>query len=78
MCYLLLLALKVWHGMIRVDRRSYGSLWAFIAILLAAGWASYGLIGDGSTLFLTLMVVATIILGGGAAVLLRSRDSSDT
>jgi hypothetical protein len=64
--------------MIRVDRRSYGSIWGLIAILLAAGWAAYGLIGGGSELFLTLMVVATIILGGGAAVLLRPRDSSDS
>jgi hypothetical protein len=63
--------------MIRVDRRSYGSLWAFIAILLAAGWAAYGLIGGGNAIFLTLMVVATIILGGGAAVLVRPRDSND-
>jgi hypothetical protein len=64
--------------MIRVDRRSYTSVWAFIAILLAAGWAAYGLIGGGNPIFLTLMVVATIILGGGAAVLIRPRDSSDT
>ena len=64
--------------MIRVDRRSYGSIWAFIAILLAAGWAAYGLIGGGNPIFLTLMVVATIILGGGAAVLVRPRDSSDS
>ena len=64
--------------MIRVDRRSYGSIWAFIAILLAAGWAAYGLIGGGNAIFLTLMVVATIILGGGVAVLVRPRDSGDT
>jgi hypothetical protein len=64
--------------MIRVDRRSYTSIWALIAILLAAGWAAYGIIGGGNPIFLTLMVVATIILGGGAAVLVRTRDSSDT
>ena len=64
--------------MIRVDRRSYASIWAFIAILLAAGWAAYGIIGGGNPIFLTLMVVATIILGGGVAVLVRPRDSSDT
>jgi hypothetical protein len=64
--------------MIRVDRRSYTSIWALIAILLAAGWAAYGIIGGGNPIFLTLMVVATIILGGGAAVLVRARDSSDT
>ncbi len=62
--------------MIRVDRRSYGSIWGLIAIVLAAGWAAYGLIGGGNQVFLALMVVATILLGGGAAVLLRSRDSS--
>jgi hypothetical protein len=64
--------------MIRVDRRSYGSIWALIALVLAAGWAAYGLIGDGNTVFLTLMVVASIILAGGAAVLLRPRDTSET
>jgi len=64
--------------MIRVDRRSYTSIWAFIAILLAAGWAAYGLIGEGNAIFLTLMVVATIILGGGVAVLVRPRDSNET
>jgi hypothetical protein len=64
--------------MIRVDRRSYTSIWALIAILLAAGWAAYGIIGGSNPIFLTLMVVATIILGGGAAVLVRPRDSSDT
>ena len=64
--------------MIRVDRRSYTSIWAFIAILLAAGLAAYGIIGGSNPIFLTLMVVATIILGGGAAVLVRPRDSRDT
>jgi hypothetical protein len=70
--------MKECDGMIRVDRRSYTSIWALIAILLAAGWAAYGIIGGGNPIFLTLMVVATIILGGGAAVLVRARDSSDT
>ncbi|HEY7091836.1 MAG TPA: hypothetical protein VH393_01565, partial [Ktedonobacterales bacterium] len=70
--------LKECDGMIRVDRRSYTSIWALIAILLAAGWAAYGIIGGGNPIFLTLMVVATLILGGGAAVLVRTRDSSDT
>jgi hypothetical protein len=70
--------MKECDGMIRVDRRSYTSIWALIAVLLAAGWAAYGIIGGGNPIFLTLMVVATIILGGGAAVLVRPRDSSDT
>jgi hypothetical protein len=70
--------MKECDGMIRVDRRSHTSIWALIAILLAAGWAAYGIIGGGNPIFLTLMVVATIILGGGAAVLVRARDSSDT
>jgi hypothetical protein len=64
--------------MIRVDRRSYRSIWAFVAILLAAGWAAYGLIGSGNAIFLTLMVVATIIVGGGIAVLVRPRDANET
>jgi hypothetical protein len=63
--------------MIRVDRRSYGSIWGLVVILLAAGWAAYGLIGNGDTLFLTIMVVATIVLAGGVAVLVRPRDAQD-
>jgi hypothetical protein len=70
--------MKECDGMIRVDQRSYRSIWAFVAILLAAGWAAYGLIGGGNAIFLTLMVVATIILGGGVAVLVRTRDSNET
>jgi hypothetical protein len=70
--------MKECDGMIRVDRRSHTSIWALIAILLAAGWAAYGIIGGGNPIFLTLIVVATIILGGGAAILVRSRDSSDS
>jgi hypothetical protein len=64
--------------MIRVDRRSYGSIWALIALLLAAGWAAYGIVGGGNTIFLTFMVVATIILAGGAALLVRPRDANET
>jgi hypothetical protein len=63
--------------MIRVDRRSYGSIWGLVVILLAAGWAAYGLIGNGDTLFLTIMVVATIVLGGGVAMLVRSKNAQD-
>lgn len=39
--------------MFQVDRQVYGALWGFCAVLLAAGWAAYGLLGGG-TVFLTV------------------------
>jgi len=44
--------------------------WAFLSIVLAAGWAAYGIL-DGGKVFLAVMVVASMILGGGMAVLRR-------
>jgi len=48
------------------------SWWAFISIVLGAGWAAYGIL-DGGKLFLAAMVAATMILGGGMAVLGRRK-----
>jgi hypothetical protein len=49
------------------------SWWAFIAIVLGAGWAAYGIL-DGGKVFLAVMVAASMILGGGMAVLSRRSD----
>ncbi len=59
----------------RIGQSTYRSIWLAVALLLAAGWAAYGLVGKGSSAFLAAMVIASIILGGGTALLLRpSRD----
>ena len=44
--------------------------WAFIGIVLGAGWAAYGILGGGKV-FLAVMVAASMILGSGMAVLSR-------
>ena len=59
--------------MIEVQPQTRTAIFGLVAIILAAGWAAYGLIGDSNQLFLTIMVVLTILLGAGAAVLVRAR-----
>jgi hypothetical protein len=62
--------------MIRVDTQTYGAIWAFVAIVIGAGWAAFGILGNDNQVFLAVMVVITMILGGGTAVLLRRRSLS--
>ena len=59
--------------MIEVDPRVRSSLWGLIGIVLGAGWVAYGLAGNGSRVFLTVMVVLSIVLVGLATFVLRSR-----
>ena len=54
-----------------IERSAYRTIWLAVAVLLAAGWAAYGLVGNDSSAFLVAMVIATIVLGGGTALLLR-------
>lgn len=58
--------------MFQVDRQVYSALWGFCGVLMAAGWAAYGLL-EGGTVFLTVMVVLSIVLFGGMAVLVKRR-----
>jgi len=58
--------------MIEVDPRTRSSLYGLIGIILAAGWVAYGTLGGGQV-FLTIMLVLTIVLGGVATFLFRSR-----
>ena len=51
-------------------REPQKSWWALTAIVLGAGWAAYGIL-DGGKVFLAVMVAATMILGGGTAMLSR-------
>jgi hypothetical protein len=47
-----------------------------VGLLLAAGWALYGIAANDNKGFLAVMVVLSILLGGGTAVLVRPRDPS--
>jgi hypothetical protein len=60
--------------MIEVDPRTRSAIWGLIAIILAAGWAAFGLLGGGQV-FLTIMVVLSILLVGVATFLVRTRIS---
>jgi hypothetical protein len=59
--------------MIEVDPRVRSSLWGLFGIVLGAGWVAYGLVGNGSRAFLTILVVSSIVLVGVATFVLRSR-----
>jgi hypothetical protein len=61
--------------MIQVDPRTRSSIWSLIAVLLAAGWAAYGLLGGGQ-IFLTIMVVLSIAGFGVAAAIFQVRKPS--
>lgn len=62
--------------MIEVDPRTRSSIMGLTAIILGAGWVAYGLLGNGNTVFLAIMLILTILLGAGAVFLVRSRTSS--
>lgn len=59
--------------MIQVEKQQYGTIWAIIGLVLAAGWVAFGMLGNGNTVFLTVMVILSLVLGGGAAIVLRAR-----
>jgi hypothetical protein len=58
--------------MFRIDPRAHSAVWGLIVIVLGAGWATLGLTG-GNRVFLTVMVVLSIVLVGGAIALLGRR-----
>ena len=62
--------------MIEVDPRIRSSLIGLMAIIIGAGWVAYGLLGDGNKVFLTIMLVLTILLGSGVIFFVRGRTSS--
>ena len=62
--------------MIEVDPRTRSSLYGLFGIILGAGWVAYGLAGNGSRTFLTVMVVLSMLLVGIATFVLRSRKAS--
>ena len=62
--------------MIEVDPRTRSAIWGIVGVILAAGWVAYGLLGDENSVFLAIMVILTIILGGLATFVFRARTSS--
>ena len=62
--------------MIQVDPRTRSSLVGLTAIILGAGWVAFGLLGDGNRVFLTIMLILTIVLGSGVIFFVRSRTSN--
>ena len=61
--------------MIEVDPRTRSSIMGLTAIILGAGWVAYGILANGNRVFLTVMLILTILFGATAAFLLRSRPS---
>ena len=62
--------------MIQVDPRTRSAIMGLAVIILGAGWVAYGLLADGNRVFLAIMLILTIVLGAGAAFLVRSRTSN--
>ena len=62
--------------MIQVDPRTRSAIMGLSVIILGAGWVAYGLLADGNRAFLAIMLILTILLGAGAAFLVRSRPSN--
>ena len=57
--------------MIVVSKQAHSGVWALISLTIGAGWVLFGLLGNGNTVFLAVMVVLSMELTGGAAVLLK-------
>ena len=60
----------------RDNTQPYGNIWGIVGLILAVGWILYVLIGTNSHIFLTVMIVLSIALGGIAALLGRRRAPS--
>jgi fatty acid desaturase len=61
-------------AMTEVQPRARSALWGLIAVILAAGWATFGILGGGQV-FLAIMVALSILLTGIATFLVRVRRS---
>jgi hypothetical protein len=59
-------------SMIEVNPPTRRAIWGLVAVILAAGWVAYGIL-DGGQVFLVVMVVLSILLGGAALFLVRTR-----
>lgn len=62
--------------MFEVNSRTKSSLVWMAILIVCAGWATYGIFGWGQT-GLGVMIVLSIVLVGGALVLLRGRRAGE-
>lgn len=62
--------------MIQVDRQTRSTIMGLVVILLASGWIAFGLLGHGNIVFLTIMLILTIVLGSGAIFFVQRRANS--
>jgi len=58
--------------MIEVDARTHSTIWGLVVLILGAGWIAYGLLSSGNTVFLTIMLILTLVLGALAAFFVRT------
>jgi uncharacterized membrane protein HdeD (DUF308 family) len=59
--------------MIEVDPRTRSALWGMIGVVLGAGWIAFAMLGDGNQVFLTVMLILSILLSGVATFVFRVR-----
>jgi hypothetical protein len=57
--------------MIVVSKQIHSAVWALITLTIGAGWVLFGLLGNGNTVILAIMIVLSMVLTGGAAILLK-------
>jgi hypothetical protein len=74
-----LVALSPIRGIVtmhQLGRMAFRMIWGITGVIVAAGWAVYGLVGSNSNVFLAVMVAVTIVLYGSTAVLVRRRQGA--
>jgi hypothetical protein len=59
--------------MVDVRRRTFFLIWAFILVVVGAGWAVYFFLAYGDQTVFTIAVAVTLLLAGGAGITLRPR-----
>jgi hypothetical protein len=59
--------------MIEVDPRTRSALWGLIGVVLAAGWVAFAMLGEGNQVFLTVMLILSIVLSSVATFVFRVR-----
>ena len=64
--------------MFQVDARIQSSIWGLVFVIVAASWMAYSLLGGAGNpqVFLTVVMVLSIVLIGGTAALVRKRKAS--
>jgi hypothetical protein len=61
---------------IQVNGSTFTAIWRLSALALGAGWVVFAFVGRGSQVFLVVMIVLSMVLGGGITAVLRRRDGT--